>query len=59
MPNKIYNRFLYIHVAPSSGCLLVLFKLNLKMFQWFSDVWSENAPLLKRLIQMHSNPPIL
>ena len=25
----------------------------------FSDVWSENGALLERLIQIHSNPPIL
>ena len=25
----------------------------------FSDVWSENAPLCERLMEIHSNPPIL
>ena len=25
----------------------------------FSDVWSENAALLERLMEIHSNPPIL
>ena len=25
----------------------------------FSDVWSENASPLKRLMKIHSNPPIL
>ena len=25
----------------------------------FSDVWSENAALLERLLEIHSNPPIL
>ena len=25
----------------------------------FSDVWSENAALFERLIEIHSNPPIL
>ena len=25
----------------------------------FSDVWSENAALFKRLMKTHSNPPIL
>ena len=24
-----------------------------------SDVWSDNAPLFKRLMEIHSNPPIL
>ena len=25
----------------------------------FSDVWSENAALFERLMEIHSNPPIL
>ena len=25
----------------------------------FSDVWSENATLFERLLEIHSNPPIL
>ena len=25
----------------------------------FSDVWSENAALYERLMEIHSNPPIL
>ena len=25
----------------------------------FSDVWSENAELFERLMEIHSNPPIL
>ena len=25
----------------------------------FSDVWSEDAALFKRLMKIHSNPPIL
>ena len=25
----------------------------------FSDVWSENAALFKRLMEIHSSPPIL
>ena len=25
----------------------------------FSDVWSENAALFERLVEIHSNPPIL
>ena len=25
----------------------------------FSDVWSENATLFERLMEIHSNPPIL
>ena len=25
----------------------------------FSDVWSENVALFERLVEIHSNPPIL
>ena len=25
----------------------------------FSDVWNENAAIFKRLVKIHSNPPIL
>ena len=60
-PQKFYNMFMYI--APSSGepwpnlvCLLNGFYGGLRLF---SDVWSENAALFKRLIEIHSNPPIL
>ena len=62
-PRKFGHRFMYIHVAPSSGHSLmnlnVHFKLTLRRFGLFSDVWSENAALFKRLMKIQSNPPIL
>ena len=30
-----------------------------KVWGLFSDVWSENAALFKKLMKIHSNPPIL
>ena len=51
-----------MYIAPSSGHI----SLNLNMpFKWigglrsFSDVWSENAALFERLMEIHSNPPKL
>ena len=60
-PPKIYHRLMYI--APSSGHILLNlnlpFKLILKRFEVVSDVWSENVALFERLMEIHSNPPIL
>ena len=57
-PLEFYCRFMYI--APSSSeplfNLNLPFKSVLQRFELFSDVWSENAALIKRL--MNSNPPI-
>ena len=39
--------------------LNINFKLILRRFDAFSDVWSENAALFERLMEMYSNPPIL
>ena len=45
---------IYIHVATSSDCSLLTFILPFKMilrrFEVFSDVWSENTANFKRLI---------
>ena len=61
MPKKSLHRVMYI--APSSGHILfnlnLLFKLVLRRFEVFSDVWSENAALFERLMEINSNPPIL
>ena len=61
MPSRIYHRFVY--KAPSSDysllTLILPFKVILSMFRLFSDVWSEKDALLKRLLKIHSNPPIL
>ena len=35
------------------------FTLILRRFEVFSDVWSENAALFERLMEIHSNQPIL
>ena len=60
-PRKFYHRVMYI--APSSGHislnLNMLFKFILRSLRLFSDVWSENATLFERLMEIHSNPPIL
>ena len=45
-----------MYIAPSSGEPLPNFKRG---FRLFSDVCSENAALYKRLMKIHSNPPIL
>ena len=42
-------------IARPSICLLK-WSQGLRLF---SDVWSENAALFKRLMKIHSNPPIL
>ena len=50
-------------IAPSSGHMSLNsnmpFKLILRRFEVVSDVWSENAALFERLMEIHSNPPIL
>ena len=60
-PRKVFHTVMYI--APSRGHELwsLFCRLN-----WFSgglrllfNVWSENAPLFERLMEIHSNPPIL
>ena len=60
MPPKFYHRAMYI--APSRDHILLnlnmLFKLIIRRSE-FSDVWNENAALVKRLMEIHSNPPIL
>ena len=52
-----------MYIAPSSGHILfnldLLFKWILRRFQVVSDVWSENAAMFERLMEIHSNPPIL
>ena len=59
-PREFYQRFMYI--APSSGHSLLNLHviLILRRFELcFSDVWSENAALFKRLMKIHSNSSIL
>ena len=60
-PRKFYHRVMYI--APSSGHISLNFimplKLILRRFGLFSDVWSKHAALFERLMEIHSNPPIL
>ena len=62
-PRKFYHRVMYI--APSSDHILLninmLLKLILRRYEFFfpSDVWSENAALFERMIEIHSNPPVL
>ena len=60
-PPLVSHRFMYI--APSSVihcwtsmCLLNWFQGVMRLF---SDVWSENAALFKRLMKLYSNPPIV
>ena len=52
-----------IYIAPSSGHILLVLNLPFKLIQGgmrlFSDIWSENAALFERLLEIHSNPPIL
>ena len=56
-----------MYIAPSSGHVLLNlnlpFKLILRRFRLFSDIWSaalsENAALFKRPMEIHSNPLIL
>ena len=50
--------------APSSGLISLKINVPLKLIlkgglRLFSDVWSENAALFERLMEIHSNPPIL
>ena len=51
-----------MYVAPSSDCSLLIldlpFKVILRRVRLFFDIWSENAALSKRLMKIHSNPPI-
>ena len=51
-----------MYIAPSSGHILLNinfpFKLILSKFDAVFDVWSENAALFERLMEIHSNPPI-
>ena len=60
-PRKFYHRVMYI--APSSGHISLNCNMPFKLIQGglrlFSDVWSENAALFERLMEIHSNPPIL
>ena len=48
-------------ITPSCGHISLNFdmpfKLILRRFEVFSDVWSENAVVFERLIEIHSNPP--
>ena len=58
-PKILPYRVMYI--APSSG-LNMPFKLILRRFEplrLFSNVWSKNDALFERLMEIHSNPPIL
>ena len=51
-----------MYTAPSSDHSLLTPNLPLKIIlslRLFYDVWSENAGLFKRLMKIHSNPPIL
>ena len=58
---KLYHIVMYI--APSSRHISLNFnmpfKLILRSFEVVSDVWSENAALFERLMEIQSNPPIL
>ena len=60
-PIELHSRVMYI--APSSGHISLKFdmpfKLILRSFEGFFYVWSENAVLFVRLMEIHSNPPIL
>ena len=62
MPPPIFKHRL-MYITPSSGHELMNldlpFKLILRRFEVVSDIWSENAALSERLIEIHSNPPIL
>ena len=61
MPPENSTRVMYI--APSSGHISLNFnmpfKLILRRFKVVFYVWSENAALFERLMETHSNPPIL
>ena len=60
-PRKFCYRVIYI--ALSSGHIslnfYMHFKLILRRCEVVSDVWSENAALFERLMEIQSNPPIL
>ena len=51
-----------MYIAPSSGHISLNLNMPLKLIligglMLFSDVWSENAALFERLMEIHSNPP--
>ena len=63
MPRKFDHRVMYIELPLvvafcwTSICLLNwIYKGSLRLF---SDVWGENADLFERLVEIHSNPPLL
>ena len=64
MPPNILPYLHYVHV-PSSTLEPKHINLPFKWFVYkgdvrlFSGVWSENAALFERLMEIHSNPPIL
>ena len=49
-----------MYIAPSSDHLLLIlnvpFKVILRKLRLFSDVWSENIALFKKVMTIHSNP---
>ena len=49
-----------MYIAPSSGHTSLNFIMPFKLIlRRFDVVWSENAALSERLMEIHSNPPIL
>ena len=51
-----------MYIAPSSDHILLNINMPLidsKEVFFSSDVWSENAALFERMMEIHSNPPIL
>ena len=61
MPPKISPQS-YVHSSCQGHILFNLnfpFKLILRRLRLLSDVQSENATLFERLVEIHSNPPIL
>ena len=49
-----------MYIAPSSGHSLLTLNMTLKVIlRKFEVFWCENYALFKKLMKLHSNPPIL
>ena len=60
-PQILCHSFMYIALSSDHSLvtLTLPFKVILRKFlRLFSDVWIENAALFKRLMKIHSNPPM-
>ena len=57
----IFFNHIILYIAPSSVHALLNLNLPFRLVlrRLFSDVWSENAAPIERLVEIHSNPPIL